>query len=373
MISKLQQTRLQVVTVLACVFLVWLNGERAWAGGPLVVGDDGTPGAWTSPIPYNPDQGPLGALDNAAAVNLVAEAFAVWAAVPTADVAFTNAGSLPEDVNVSNLASFLGICDDTLSPIIFDTDGSITSALFGVGAENTVLGFAGPTCFQEESPLRITEGVAVLNGRFVDGIDTATNPEVTVDEFRAVFIHEFGHYNGLDHSQLNQTQAFDGDATNDDAVPTMFPLLVNGLAQATLHQDDLAAFSTLYPAADFFATTGSISGTVLRANGVSPFTGANVIARNVDNPLLDAISNVSGALAVSQSGIRIAAQEGVFQLNHLTPGANYTVEIEEINPDFTGGSSVGPEDPQFRCLDLRSFGTGRTNRVIRWSMTRLKL
>ena len=54
--------------------------------------------------------------------------------------------------------------------------------LFGTGASNNVLGFAGPECGTYSPPV-ITEGSAVLNGKFVDGIDTSSNPEISLAEF----------------------------------------------------------------------------------------------------------------------------------------------------------------------------------------------
>ena len=335
-----------ILWVLAVILLVSLPAST---GGPLVVNGAGDPLVWDltgGPVPFNSDQGMLGTLDSTAATDLVAAAFGVWAAVPSSTIGFTNAGALSVDVTEGNIFSFLDVCGDGLSPIIYDTDGAIVAAILGSGAENFVLGFAGLQCFSFVPPV-ITEGVALLNGRFIDGIDLSDNPEISVEAFTAVFIHEFGHYISLDHTQINLDEAFDGDATNDAAVPTMFPILINGLEQATLHRDDIASISTLYPAPDFFSSTGTITGTIFLPDGVSPFQGANVIARNVANPLEDAISNVSGArfFPFMEGGPPPPGLEGLYEINGLTPGASYTVEIEQISPAFSGGSGVGPVDP----------------------------
>ena len=52
----------------------------------------------------------------------------------------------------------------------------------------------------------------------------------------------------------------------------------------TPHADDIGFYSFLYPSADYFDTSGTITGTVLAGNGTTPLTGVNVIARNVADP-----------------------------------------------------------------------------------------
>jgi hypothetical protein len=319
------------------------------AAGPLLVNGAGEPLKWDSSVlvPFNPDQGTLGTLTNAEAVTLVADSFAAWEAVQTSTVSFTNAGALPVDVTAGNVFAFLGACEG-LSPIIFDTDGSIIDFLFGPGAGDVIVAFAGPECGFFVPP-RITEAIAGLNGRFIDGVGPV---EISLTDFTAAFRHEFGHFLNLDHTQLNITEALDGDPTNDFAVPTMFPLLVNGAEQLSLHKDDAVSVSVLYPEPAFFPSTGAITGLILPPPsplfvGGTPFQGANVIARNVADPLVDATSNVSGArfFPFSPGGPPPAALQGLYEHFGLTPGASYTVEIEQIDPRFTGGSSVGPLDP----------------------------
>jgi hypothetical protein len=324
--------------------LIALLATNAGAAGPLIVNGAGTPLVWSGgAVPWNPDRGTLGTLSNAAAVNLVADNFAKWQAVPTAALAITDAGALPVDVTTANVNSYIGVCGDGRSPIVFDTDGSITDALLGSGASNSVLGFAGPECGTFVPPV-ITEASAVLNGKFIDGISGGGNPEISVASFGAVFLHEFGHYLDLDHSQINLVEGFDGNAANDDTIATMFPYLVNGNEAASLARDDQVAISTLYPTASFGSDFARITGSILRSDGVTPFQGAYVVARNVADPRHDAIGYASGALYFPNAGggPPPAALEGFYQLPGLVPGASYTVEVEAIYPGFTGGSGVGP-------------------------------
>ena len=321
-----------------------MNGN----GDPLVWG--------VNPIPFNPDRGTLGTLDNAAAVQAVLDDFGVWAAVPTANISFTNAGALPVDVTVANYLSYLGVCGDGLSPIIFDTDGSITDDAFGPGASNDILGFASPECGSFVPP-QIAEGVAVLNGKWIDGVDSPSNPEIPLADFKGVFVHEFGHYVNLDHSQINLVEGFDDDPSNDDAVATMFPFLATGTS--TPHLDDQVAVSTLYPAASFASGFGTITGTIFRADGVTPFQGAYVIARQVGDPRLTAVGYASGAryFPSNTGGPPAPALRGLYEIPGL-PAGSYTVEIEPVSHFFTDGSSVGPLDPPAALPGLPEFYNG---------------
>ena len=280
-------------TALVVCVLAVAQADRARGAGPIFVTGAGTPLRWVAaPVPYRPDKGRLGDLDNAAATAFVASTFAAWEAVPTAAIRFASAGQLPVDVKASNYTTYFDRCDGT-SPIIFDHDGSITDDLLGVGARNAVLGFASPECGDPDAAT-ITEAVAVLNGRFIDGIAAPNNPEMPIDDYGAVFLHEFGHFFNLDHSQVNLREAFDADDSNDDAVPTMFPFLVGGAQALSLALDDVASVSALYPAPGFAATTGTIRGRVLRADGEG-FQGAYVIARSLADPRRIAVGVASGA------------------------------------------------------------------------------
>src|SRR5712671_6631601 len=93
----------------ACVWVViaWAAAPGL-AAGPLFVNGAGTPLRYvTQPVSYSPDRGRLGLLDNETAIGFVASTFGVWQSVPTAAIAFADAGRLPVDVKVSNYTTFM--------------------------------------------------------------------------------------------------------------------------------------------------------------------------------------------------------------------------------------------------------------------------
>ena len=342
----------------------------AVAGGPLFIRSNGQPHLWNtaSPIAYRTDNGPLSAsVAEAAARTRVQAMFAVWQNVPSASISYNRAGFISDapgfsDGDVSNEGEFNAIEGDCgaghQNPIIYDADATIFIAT-GVD-ETSVIGFAGPCAFDLNQG-RILSGHAVMNGLFQDG---AVNPvpDLTTAEFDATFIHEFGHFSGLDHSQINVECASPPCSTDNLAgLPTMFPFLVTD-QQSTLSIDDIAWISKLYPAGGgggFVATHGTISGTVFFSDGQSQVQLANVVARRVDTGGNEdrrlAVSVVSGYRFrfchpnsitnptpefCPDSGSDTASHIGLFEIP--VPAGSYTIEVESIDPQFTLGSSVGP-------------------------------
>ena len=296
-------------------------------------------------IPFNPDGVPAGGVSSLAlgpltyteAVATTEAALATWQGIPTATATYSNNGPMPFDIDVTNYFPFVtnlffGFNDsDGFSPVVYDADGSIFVDLFGVSG---VLGFASTdTRDAAGNPI---EAVAFLNGGAILG-------GFPLADFEAVIFHEFGHYSGLGHTVVNGQSVAFGDPSGPapfntygfsptDQVETMYPFALVGGGQVTPHADDIAFFSFLYPSANYFATSGTISGTIYGPNGTTPLTGVNVIARNIANPFVDAVSAISGDRGVT----------GDYTINGLTPGASYTVHVDGI---IQGGFSTPPLQP----------------------------
>lgn len=344
----------------------------AVAGGPLSIDTSGEPMTWgtAAPIPYRTDGGPLSIdVTNAEARARVAAMFDVWQDVASASIGYNRAGDIQDvgaftDGNVSTAAEFdavEGACGNgDQSPIVYDEDGSLFEDL---GEDPSVIGFAGPCAINGSG--QFISGHAVMNGIYQDGIENANNFELTEAEFDAAFVHEFGHFSGLDHSQVNVACQSGCVGDNLAGLPTMFPFLIHE-SQAVLSTDDIAWVSKLYPAGGaggFAATHGTITGTVYFSDGESHAQLVNVIARQTDNlgTVVDE-SRTTAASGVSGNKFRIfhgnpinqpdpeplgpfrsqnPAHIGFFEIP--VPAGSYVIEVESIDPGFTEGSSVGGE------------------------------
>ena len=284
----------------------------AHAGGPLSV-CSGTAMRYSPPVvTLNYDGGGnLGIRTKAQADAIVNSALAMWTSVPTATISMARGADLPVDVTTANYTSYYNRSGDGLNPVIYDTDGTIIDTLLGVGASNSVLGFAGSggiggtTC-------RYTEGQAVINGKLNVSDTTLTN----------VLAHELGHFIGLDHTQLDSSQGL-----TSANYPLMYPIAYRNTP--TLGDDDISAVTQLYPDTSAATTYGTLNGNFRLADGVTPVRGANIWVR--ENTTGKVYSNVSDYLGLNTGAFRM-----------MLPPGTYTLRAEPIDSQFIGGSSVGP-------------------------------
>jgi hypothetical protein len=377
---------------ISALFLAFLlTSGLASAGGPMLVTgpsalQPGVPFIWptTSAIRYTVDSGPLSVnpsgqtvISNAQGLARVQSLFQNWQSVPTTSISYSYAGPITGisggDVKtVQDYNTVKGSCiAGTQSPIVFDSNGSLLKAL---GLDPLVIGFAS-TCKLDPVAGHIVSGLVVLNGQFQDGVTVSSsqNYELTADQFDEAITHEMGHFSGLDHSQINldlyQSGAI-GNCPIDDlaGLPLMFPIEFcqsrKSAGLPILSPDDAAWISKLYPGPTFASKYGTLSGFVFFSDGITAAQGMNVVARRLDDPNTTsdesrriAVSVVSGFSFTgnpgqpitgtntngSSLGSRNPALIGYFEIP--VPAGSYTLQVENIDSAFDGGSSVGPLDP----------------------------
>lgn len=295
---------------------------------------------------------------------ITAFAFDQWSSVPTSTFRAQIAGTIADrtgiaDVTAANAGEIYNVENGYGFWVLYDTDGSILEEYFGV-PRDAVLGIAFPEWADDQG--HIIEATAVMNGWAVHVDDTEGN------RIAGVFTHEFGHAVNLSHSQVNGPMIYqsytyapyqpgvkgcvapvhrydypDGlGATPADpaTLETMFPFIDTwgdaAREQSTVdNADDIAAISNLYPTADYASSRGSISGVLHLKDGATEYSGINVVARNVDNLMGDAVSAMTGDQTQGMVG-----PDGRYTINNLTPGQQYVVHIEEIT---SGGYPTTPQ------------------------------
>lgn len=315
------------------LFSILAYSSLSIAGGPLVLeGPAGTtPATYQNPsITLHIESGELGILSNAAADALVLDAFQLWNEVSTSTVNLIVDQTLIDvDIDLSNYESYLPNTagtefneDDNLNPIVYDSNGEIIDAFFGIGQSDNTIGFAASIITVGAN--YFSEGYAVINGK---------NLGLTPTTFKLLIAHEIGHFLGLDHTQVdidNQESLFGSPSicsTSDStAYPLMYPFVCRD--EETLHLDDISAISALYPSADFNNNFGILQGRFVDDSN-RPILGANIWVENTVTG--ETVSIVSDYLTQGT---------GFYKL-HL-PEGSYTMHVNSINTLFYGGSGVGP-------------------------------
>jgi hypothetical protein len=178
-------------------------------------------------------------------------------------------------------------------------------------------------------------------------INDPTVPDADILDLVGLAAHEFGHTIGLGHTML--TEIGGGDGTGSTGASGYFGLVGGRLAQRTLHSEDEAWVSYLYPEGS--ATRGLralqrgdipfgqryvlISGEVRDSAG-NPVAGANVYARNLKGEVISAVTAGHAQLsynpATGSLGLlpgRSSIVDGAFELP--VPKGIYHIGIEAID------------------------------------------
>ena len=236
-------------------------------------------------------------------------AFATWQAVPTSSISYTFVG----------FTSALAGDDDGMSTLGFasrpDLDRVLAATNFLV---DSVTG-------------AVVESDIFFNSAFPWSV--APSGEANHFDLESVALHEIGHLSGLSHSALGETDLLDGGgrrviATDSVMFPIAFP---GGTVNRTLHDDDIAGISDLYPDAGVRGSTGSISGHVTK-DGHGVF-GAHLVAFNP----------VTGTMV---GGFSLDSL-GRFVVGGLAPGF-YVLRVEPLDDSDTNSFLDGDVDVDFR-------------------------
>jgi hypothetical protein len=185
----------------------------------------------------------------------------------------------------------------------------------------------GATSFLiDEATGQILESDILFNSAFPWSVSSAGEPGRF--DLESIAVHELGHFIGLGHSGLGETEVRPGGGRRVLAAGSaLFPIAFSPgtTAGRTLHDDDVAGVSDLYPDADFAQRTGSIAGTVTKdGRGV---LGAHVIAFHLESGRLVGGFSVNG--------------EGQFAIAGLEPGP-HLLRVEPLD-DVNEGDVFGED------------------------------
>ena len=261
-------------------------------------------------------------INDSSDVTAIRNSFANIDTIPTSDATVVEGAPFNLDSPVDVFDGISG--SDGVNRLFFfetDVDGE-----FGADA------LAGAFIFFNAATGQITDCDIAFNDAGVEwSTFTPDDPAeiLPAEEFdiESAANQEIMHCFGIDHSPIAGRfdpatgLQVDGDLSGDYSLQSsVFPLIPLTIEGRSFEEDDIAAFSSLYPNLAADDAFGNISGTILRSDG-REIKGAHVVAVPTDDETLPTV----GAL----SGIDFSLPAGGYVISGLLPG-NYLVRIEPL-------------------------------------------
>jgi hypothetical protein len=243
----------------------------------------------------------------------VARAFNTWQSLPSSAVAYQYSGRTSAQPG--------------------EDDGTSTLGFESHPEEDRVL--ASTSLLIDTTTGSLIESDIFFNSAFPWSV--APNGETGKFDLESIALHEIGHFSGLGHSALGETELqASGGRRVLSAEAVMFPIAFapGSIASRTLKADDIAGISDLYPDGDF-ENEGSVSGRVTK-NGTGVF-GAHVVA-------------FDPATRKMVAGFTLTSN-GEFSIGGLSPGPK-VIRVEPLD-DADTDSFFDPSrtiDVNFRVL-----------------------
>ena len=282
--------------IAVCSVLILAGSVHASAYLHFAVDVNGrtTPLRWnTSPVRWHATDAGTATVSPAEFQSAVARAFDTWQNVPTASIGFAFSG----------FTSARPFDEDGVSVIGFENEPDLERVL---GATSFVI---------DDVTGEIVESDVFFNSAFQ--WSTSDTGQTGRFDLQSIATHEIGHFLGLAHSALGETEVRPSGGRRVMASSSvMFPIAFGATnsADRTLQPDDIAAVSDLYPDGSFERRTGSIHGRVL-LNG-RPVFGAHVMTFHLES------GEFVGGFTLNDAG--------EFQIAGLRPGA-HIVRIEPLD------------------------------------------
>ena len=294
---------LGIVSILVCS---WALGTVGF-GGAIQRTSQGAALHWkpNTPIPFvvNPGGVPnfTGELQRLVVLGAVNDVFRAWTEVPDAAVVFSSAGissSTRAEPDGVNLVSFQ------------DTDFPFPPGVLAVASVLSAPDIPGPSIIVAPNGRQYA---ADFSGQILE-VDIVFKPNPSNSFYSpvgannsvdivAVGLHEVGHLLGLEHTGVFSS------------IMNPFSESGDGIASRTLQTDDTFTIASLYPAATFAPSRGSISGIVTNSTG-GPVKSANVVA-----------FSTTGGVPV---GSQLSGADGRYSMDGLPPGS-YHILVEPLD------------------------------------------